>query len=350
MSKGSAAPAPAASAPAPAASAQAPASAPSGVYAKGAPLVIEWNNDAQDGPQSGVNDAHVIDPETGKPEVVEPAKEEKAEPEETTEPKAAKPTNSERRRETLRALESEQKARKLEEALKTEQGERSKATAEAAKLRAAIKEGTLGDLLQERGMSAEEALEALLIGGDKAKPSKPAPKPEEAAIEELRAELKALKDERAADRKALEDSQKENGVRAEKEAIAAIQDMTKELDLPVTRAVDNGHQLILATAHQMWLNEGKTGQIADYVPDAAKAAESYWRKEKPGLAALADRATNGGNANARPEAPPSVSRRNGSRPDAKPKSLWARGNDGQMPSREEIDAQIKRELAFVDKV
>lgn len=345
MSKGSSA------SPAPAAQPVAPSKpAMESAYPAGDPITIEWDNDTQ----TGRSVESYRDPEQGSIVVDEnatvTAKDDEPEPvvAKVDDDKPAKPSKAERRAEVLRALDSERKAQELAAALTAEKAQRAADKAALDKLQATIKDGNLGDLLQARNMTADEALELLVRGGDALTPTKTKASPTDEALEAIRAELAELKADRV---KRDEDAAKAAAGANEQQAASAIAEVArivKDMDIPVTHAVDNGYELVLRVAGQMWLNEGKTGNIGDYMADAAQEAEKHWRKEKPSLAALADRA--GKRPPAEEAPPPSLGRRAAARPDARGQSYWKRDSSGNMPVREEIDEKIKREMGFRDKV
>lgn len=384
MAKSGSAPAPAASAapaaPAPAApapAASAPASSrgdagPAQVQSRGEPLVIQWNNDTQDAPASGIQDAPVVDSPGEKPPgsdgaAAGSAKGEKDDDQaagaegdgrDAPKPGKAQPSVADRRERALDALDSERRARQLETRLQAEQTGRAADREQLQTLERAVKTGTLGDLLAARGISPDEALELLLQGGDAIAPTGKGPpaklSPEQQRIADLEAQVADLAKGRKTEKETAEAQQITR-------ALTETETITKDLDIPVTRAVEGGFELVLRTAWELWAADGKTGQIADYMPDAADRAEKHFRKERPRLAELADRARkaskqDAGNdgaaaAGASDDVAPaaSIGRRAGGGPAPKAKTFWQRDASGNLPSREEIDDQIKRELNLRDK-
>jgi hypothetical protein len=344
--------------------APAPAPIPVAAHTRGSPAkaiasgpaapevnVILWDNETQGHRHADTPGARAADdalPGREKTEEIPgkaPAKE--TPKPETPEPEAEAPktkTAAEKRSEAFDRLAAERRVRELEGALKKEQTDRGAERDEAAKLAKAVKDGTLAEFFALRGIGQDEALEMLLRKDPALEgvPPKGAPKADP-ALAELLSKVNGLEAKLAKYEQAEGDAKLA-------QTYQLIETQTKDLDIPVTRAVENGYELVLRTAHELFLASGRNGKMADYLPDAAARAEAHFRETKPGLAALAD-AAKGGTPKPKTEAadPPtgSIGRRGSARPDVKTKSVW----DGKHPihDRAEIDEQIKREFGFVDK-
>lgn len=311
--------------------------------------VILWDNDAQGERMDAPADEGAAKPAElpGTP----PAKVDNKPTDDKTKDPAAKdepgkPTPAERRAATFDRLGAERRHRELETALKAEQGTRAAKEAELAKLLKTAKEGTLGELLALRGIPADDALE-LLLKKDPSLEGAPAAGAvkDDPRLGQLMDIVKGLRDR-------IDGYERAAGESNVAQSIAQIEAMTKELDIPVTRAVENGHELVLRTAHELWVTGGRAGKVADFVPDAAARAEAFFREKRPALAALADKAKGAkdpkeADDRGKDAGAPSIGRRAAARPDANTKSVWSGRNP--MTDRNEVDAQIKAELGIKDK-
>lgn len=317
--------------------------------------VIEWDNDSA-GPKSPGERAAEEALDDDKPKAIpskapgnsddKPKVEDKAK--DVKEDDAPKPrTPAERRADAFDRLAAERKHRELENALKAQQGETAKERQQREALEKTAKEGPLGELLKLRGIGTDELLEMLLKKDPalEGAPAKAAAK-EDPTIAELRETVKKLQ--------ARLDAQDETVAQSSvQRSVAQIQEMTKELDIPVTHAM-GGYELVLRTAHELWLAGGKTGAMADFVPDAATRAEAYFRQEKPGLAKLADaaRAAKADDKGAddkggAKESAGTIGRRAAARPDTKTRSPWEGKN--ALTDRDEVDRALKLEFGFKDR-
>lgn len=248
---------------------------------------------------------------------------------------AKEPTKAERRRDAMAALEKERRLRELEQTLKSEQDKARGAEEKLSKL-------PLSELLKLRGLDREQLLEELLTGGSSTVGDIPAknaaPDPRDKAIEELRAEIAALKGDHHT-RKEVEAAQQRT------QAIQLVQERTKDLDIPITRIEQGGYDLVVQTAVTLWEQSGKSGHPRDYIERAAGGVEAHFRETKPGLAELVDKARGGGKPAADPAVAaaaraktPAVGKRTGARPDSAPPEL--------PMNKHERDMAIKREFGF----
>lgn len=249
-------------------------------------------------------------------------------------------TEGEKRKAMLANLDAERKARDLERKLKDEQQARALEKGEHEKLAKALKDGKLGERLKLLGISRDELLEKLLVGGeDVADVPKTAPSAEAKTIAELKelvTSIKAELDERkAADAKRSEEANSDQVARA----VAGIAEMVKdEGDIPLVQSLAGGHARVLQEAHQRWLDSGKAGNPQDHVKDAAKAVEKLLRKENPGLAKMADAVAE--KAKGEQGEPPGdgLGRRAGAAPGARQK---------QLPMDRQLrDLEIKRSFGW----
>lgn len=311
--------------------------------------VIMWDNDTQghkDPGSPGASAAEEAMDGGDKPKEKASTPPGNAEPkvEEASEDKPTPKTAAERRADTFDRLAAERRHRDLETALKAEQGERAKEREQRESLEKRLKEGPLKSRVEALGLDADELLERLLKKDPELEGLAKAAAKEDPTIAELRAEMKAMRDELNGYKKAAGDS-------SVAESVALIREQTKELDIPVTRA-ERGYELVLRTAHEMWLAGGRTGRMADHVPEAAKRAEVYFREQRPELAELADRAARGakGDDKGKGEAKEpggTIGRRASARPEVKTRSIWHGRNP--LTDRSEVDQDIKREYGLEDK-
>ena len=364
MSK-AAAPAPAtpSPSPAPAADSGPRASAPPVPNAAPETLVTYWDNESQstrtepmpraaakpepDAEEPAAPDAPADAPGKEKTPAEAPGEQEGEEPA-AAKPKAERQPATERRRAALEALSGERRRVELETTLKATQDRLKDLESKTVDPREWARKTPLKEVLAARGMTQAD-LEDMLIRGSKdleGIPTKAEPQPDP-ALAELRAQVAALT-------KQLETRQTKEAEAEVQQAVNYVASLVKDQDIPVTHAV-GGYELVMRLAHELWLASGKSGAAKDYTQEAGELAEEHFRKERPGLAALADRAKGTATKDAREDGvvtPPqarSIGRRTGTRPDTKTDSLWSRDSNGAAPNREEIDARIKREMGFVDK-
>ena len=258
---------------------------------------------------------------------------------------AAKPSATERRRAALEALAGERKRVELETTLKATQERLKEVEGKAVDPKAWVKGATLKEVLAARGMTRAD-LEDMLIRGAKDLDDLPATAQ---ATPAANPDIDALKAQIADLTKKLTDRATKESEAEIQQAVNYVATLVKDHDIPVTHAV-GGYELVMRTAHELWLASGKAGKATDYVKEAGDIAEEHFRKERPSLAALADRAKGSKPAAAdADEEPRGITRRTASRPEARSNSLWTRDRNGATPTREEIDERIKREMGFVDK-
>lgn len=292
------------------------------------PTVTEW--DPHDGdPGVKPEDARVpdINDETvGRPVATPPAdeadkqarirkllsNEERAAEEETEDqkpaPEAAKPAVSEpvkpaTRRDILANLGAERQKRTLEQQLKTERSTRERTERERDDALKLAREGDLLSIAKARGLTSDQAID-LLINPQAEQPKPAAAAPADQTNERLtRLELR----ERDLNRR---------------EALAVLDDETKELDIPVTRATNrvavaddkgrttimSGRDLIMATAQRLWEADGKpAGDRRHYLKEAAPLVEeTLINDDKDRFEAYAKR---GGGTPAKPEPKPVVTKK-----------------------------------------
>jgi hypothetical protein len=215
---------------------------------------------------------------------------------------------------------------------------------------ARIKALPLKERLKYFGDDRETLEEALLVGGDDIAdlPEKPAAKVDP-VVAELKAEVDALKAERAA-RAGAETAQAisaGHAVVAEQLKDVATVPMVKAVrDIVVDGKIVSGIDLTLQTAHTAWLQAGKAGHPREYVAGAAEAVEAYLREKRPDLAEVivgrqhAPASGKGGTPvpPARSDGAPSIGKRTAPRPDSQPTEL--------PMNKYERDQMIKREMGW----
>lgn len=339
------------SAPAPKGDAPAPA-APAARQAK----VIMWDNDAQGHRDPATPGEQAAAEATGDaPAKAEGGEADGAKTAPVVKPKegeeggegapAKPPTAGEKRAALFDKLEAQRQKLQLETALKAKDTEHAQLLERFTALEGSLKGANLGKLLELAGVSEDDALEALMRKDPAALARAPkGDKPQEdPRLAELVATVKALKEK-------LDGYERQGTESKVAQALAQVEEMSKDIDIPVTRAVENGFELVLRTAHELWQASGQAGKVGDYVPDAAARAEAYFREKRPALAALADQAR-GGRPKPKDEggggAAAGIGRRAAARPDAKEKSVWSGKN--LLADRSEVDEQIKREAGLIDK-
>jgi hypothetical protein len=185
---------------------------------------------------------------------------------------AAKPA----RRDLFAKLEDERRKRGIEEELKSEQSKRRD-------LEKTVKEGSVLQLLQARGMTREQALEEMLTEPDG---SVPVPKPQaDPEVAGLKDKVSRLEAERASETMTR--------------ALEVVAKETADLDIPLVRAAkkipvptDNGGirlvsgaKLVMETAHALWLQAGQQGGAAEYLKEAAQLVEEQLEEDNADLAA-----------------------------------------------------------------
>lgn len=262
----------------------------------------------------------------------------------------AKPKGSAARSAAFQALDAERARVTLEQQARTNADRATAAETELAR----IKKLPLKEQLKYLGVDRETLAETVLVGGDdvadlpeKATGAKTSPE-----IEELRAEVQALKADKAA-----------RGATEVQQAISAghqvVAEALKEVaTVPMVKGVrdvlvdgqyvHSGIDLTLKTAHQAWLQAGRAGHPRDYVAGAAEVVEAYLREKRPDIAAYMVTAPAGaGGAKTGQQDPPatrgtggpaSIGKRTGARPDAQEREL--------PMDRHQRDQQIKREMGW----
>lgn len=185
------------------------------------------------------------------------------------------------RKDLLKAIDSEKRARVLEAQLKVEQAKNK-----------VYSEGDIAQIAAAKGISREKAMEQIVLGGVSPVVD---PNPEVTALKAEVARLKTIADD--AENAKLE---------------SVVTDQIKDIDVPMVKAIKrvpmpqaNGtaiykstHDVITELAEQLWVNEGSPAQAnpRDYLAPAAKLLEKALQEEFGGLVA----------AKTAPKAPASV--------------------------------------------
>lgn len=240
------------------------------------------------------DDDVIVDPPTVRqPRVVEAGGREAADVDaDGTEPAAAKPSapdkdRAAKRAALLEALGKEKGLRGVEAQARAERTAREAAEARATQAEARIAAAAKGDLaakLAFLGMTREELADDIIMNGGAAAPAdRRAPAPSR-DVEELRAELAALKAERQAEKQTTEQAEVQRRV---DQARAHVVDLIKDDPVPLVRAL-KAHDAVMKSAWDAWNIRGKAGSVSDYVPVAAELHEARLREENPELAKLVD--------------------------------------------------------------
>lgn len=270
-------------------------------------------------------------------------------------PPAAKPKGAEARRATFDALAAEQRRVALETQARQNADRATAAEQELAR----IKSLPLKEQLKWLGADRESLSEAVLVGGDDVAelPEKPTAPKVDPVIEQLQAEVAALKAEKA-------QREQQTNLQIVTQAHGVVAEVLKDVTtVPLVKAVRDividgqpvisGIDLTLRVANQAWLQAGKAGAPRDYIAGAAETVEQYLRDKRPDLAAVFVPAAGGtpapkGDANQENQqraangqfagGGPSIGKRTGARPDAQPKEL--------PMDKYQRDQAIKREMGW----
>ncbi len=184
--------------------------------------------------------------------------------------KPAEPAKPPSRRDILAGLSAEKQKRVLENQLREERQKREDAERRAEAARRLATEGDILSIAKARGLTTDQAIDLLM--NPPAEPRKPAPaaKPEDDTGERL---------------SRLEQREREV---IKREALSVLDEVTKDLDIPVVRAttrvavadsagrtqVMTGRELVLATAQRLWEADGKpAGDRRKYLAEAAPLVE-----------------------------------------------------------------------------
>lgn len=175
------------------------------------------------------------------------------------------------RRDILANLGAEKAKRSLEAQLKEERDKRVKAEQDAAAARKLMSEADIREVAKARGMTTDQVIDMLLNPEAEAtKPAQAAPQVDQQTNERL---------------SRLEQREREL---LQREALSRMDEETKELDIPVTRATNrvavaqadgstrimSGRELVLATAQRLWEADGKpAGKQREYIKEAAPLVE-----------------------------------------------------------------------------
>jgi len=256
------------------------------------PTVTEWDphaSDLQEKPDDRTVPA-IDDAQVGRPQATPPADEADKqarirkllsndapdeEPAEDPAPAAeqpkpvAEPAKPPARRDILANLGAEKQKRQLEQQLKAERERADKAEKDRDEASKLLKDGDLLSFAKARGLTTDQAIDMLM--NPPAEPAKPPPAP---AADQTNERLSRLE-------------QRERDL-LQREAMARLEEETKELDIPVTRATsrvavtDNkggsrimsGRELVLATAQRLWEADGRpAGKQREYIKEAAPLVE-----------------------------------------------------------------------------
>lgn len=221
-----------------------------------------------------------------------------------TEKPAAEPTKPTSRRDILANLGAERAKRSLEQQLKTEREARAEAERRADDATKMLKDGDLLSFARARGLTSDQAIDLLMNPkAEAAKPEKPTP----AADTQTNDRLTRLE-------------QRERDLQR-REALSVVEEETKELDIPVTRATSrvavadengrtrtmSGRDLIMETAQRLWESDGKpAGDRRKYIKEAAPLVEEQLiADDKDRFEAYAKRGT----VAAKPEAKPATTKK-----------------------------------------
>lgn len=188
----------------------------------------------------------------------------------------------------LEALGKEKGLRGVEAQARAERTAREAAETRASQAEARLAAAAKGDLsakLAFLGLTREELADEIIMNGGSAAPAgdRRAPAPSK-DIEELRAELAALKAERQTEKQTTEQAEVNRKVQASRDAVS---EMIKDEPVPLVRAL-KAHDRIISGAWNAWNLRGKAGNVSDYVPAAAEIIEEELRAENPELAKLVD--------------------------------------------------------------
>lgn len=183
-------------------------------------------------------------------------------------PRADEPAKPTSRRDILANLSAERAKRQLEQQLKDERAAREKAERDRDEATKLLKDGDLLSFARARGLTTDQAIDLLM------NPTAEQPKPAAPAVDPINERLTRLE-------------QRERDL-LQREALARLEEETKELDIPVTRAtsrvavadgrggtrVMSGRELVLATAQRLWEADGKPeGKQREYIKEAAPLVE-----------------------------------------------------------------------------